>query len=62
MKKPQPSSSSGSDSGGALRPGRRVGQAAGEAHNNAEDPAYLFRFGLARVLDGIETLVSERQQ
>ncbi|WP_410670357.1 TetR/AcrR family transcriptional regulator C-terminal domain-containing protein [Amycolatopsis sp. cmx-4-68] len=40
----------------------RVGQAAGEAHNAAEDPAFIFRFGLARVLDGIETLVSERQQ
>lgn len=40
----------------------RVGQAAGEAHNAAEDPAYIFRFGLARVLDGIEALLSERQQ
>ncbi|MEU5261213.1 TetR/AcrR family transcriptional regulator [Amycolatopsis sp. NPDC021455] len=40
----------------------RVGQAAGEAHNAAENPAYAFRFGLARVLDGIEALVSERQQ
>ncbi|MGW4522142.1 TetR/AcrR family transcriptional regulator [Amycolatopsis sp. NPDC004378] len=40
----------------------RVGQAAGEAHNAAEDPAYTFRFGLARVLDGIEALVSERQK
>ncbi|MEV6447999.1 TetR/AcrR family transcriptional regulator [Amycolatopsis sp. NPDC051716] len=40
----------------------RVGQAAGEAHNAAENPAYTFRFGLARVLDGIEALVSERQQ
>ncbi|EOD67578.1 TetR/AcrR family transcriptional regulator C-terminal domain-containing protein [Amycolatopsis vancoresmycina] len=40
----------------------RVGQAAGEAHNAAENPAHAFRFGLARVLDGIEALVSERQQ
>ncbi|WP_290051012.1 TetR/AcrR family transcriptional regulator [Amycolatopsis solani] len=40
----------------------RVGQAAGEAHNAAENPAYTFRFGLARVLDGIEALVSERQR
>jgi len=40
----------------------RVGQAAGQFHNAAEDPAHTFRFGLARVLDGIETLVSERQQ
>jgi AcrR family transcriptional regulator len=39
----------------------RVGQAAGEFHNAAEDPAHTFRFGLARVLDGIEVLVSERQ-
>ncbi|MEV6872277.1 TetR/AcrR family transcriptional regulator C-terminal domain-containing protein [Amycolatopsis sp. NPDC051128] len=39
----------------------RVGQAAGEFHNAAEDPAHAFRFGLARVLDGIEVLVSERQ-
>ncbi|MEV4052862.1 TetR/AcrR family transcriptional regulator C-terminal domain-containing protein [Amycolatopsis sp. NPDC049688] len=40
----------------------RVGQAAGEAHNAAENPAYTFRFGLARVLDGIEALVSQRKQ
>lgn len=40
----------------------RVGQAAGEAHNAAENPGHTFRFGLARVLDGIEALVSERQQ
>ncbi|WP_410565900.1 TetR/AcrR family transcriptional regulator [Amycolatopsis sp. cmx-4-61] len=40
----------------------RVGQAAGEAHNAAENPAHTFRFGLARVLDGIEALISERQQ
>ncbi|MEV6831083.1 TetR/AcrR family transcriptional regulator C-terminal domain-containing protein [Amycolatopsis sp. NPDC051102] len=40
----------------------RVGTAAGQAHNAAENPAHTFRFGLARVLDGIEVLVSERQQ
>lgn len=40
----------------------RVGAAAGQVHNAAENPAYTFRFGLARVLDGIEALVSERQQ
>ncbi|WP_410586786.1 TetR/AcrR family transcriptional regulator [Amycolatopsis sp. lyj-23] len=40
----------------------RVGQAAGAAHNAAENPAHTFRFGLARVLDGIEVLVSQRQQ
>ncbi|QKV72778.1 TetR/AcrR family transcriptional regulator C-terminal domain-containing protein [Amycolatopsis sp. Hca4] len=40
----------------------RVGQAAGAAHNAAENPAHAFRFGLARVLDGIEMLVLQRQQ
>ncbi|RSD07284.1 TetR/AcrR family transcriptional regulator [Amycolatopsis eburnea] len=40
----------------------RVGTAAGEAHNAAENPGYTFRFGLARILDGIEVLVSERQR
>ncbi|MEQ0563536.1 TetR/AcrR family transcriptional regulator C-terminal domain-containing protein [Amycolatopsis sp. NEAU-NG30] len=38
----------------------RVGTAAGEAHNAAEDPAFVFRFGLARVLDGIEVLIASR--
>jgi AcrR family transcriptional regulator len=40
----------------------RVGQAAGEAHHAASDPAHTFRFGLARVLDGIETLISARSE
>ncbi|MDT7800674.1 MAG: hypothetical protein QOI78_4107 [Actinomycetota bacterium] len=40
----------------------RVGQAAGETHNAASDAAHSFRFGLARVLDGIETLISARSE
>ncbi|HWD02501.1 MAG TPA: TetR/AcrR family transcriptional regulator [Amycolatopsis sp.] len=38
----------------------RVGSAAGEAHNAASDPEHHFRFGLARILDGIEQLVAAR--
>jgi AcrR family transcriptional regulator len=38
----------------------RVGTAAGEAHNAAYDPDHAFEFGLQRVLDGIEVLVSSR--
>ncbi len=38
----------------------RVGTAAGETHGAAADPAFNFRFGLARVLDGIEALVRTR--
>ncbi|MDQ7803415.1 TetR/AcrR family transcriptional regulator [Amycolatopsis sp. A133] len=40
----------------------RVGTAAGEFHNAAENPAYTFRFGLARVLDGIEALIGTRSR
>ncbi|WP_181772081.1 TetR/AcrR family transcriptional regulator [Amycolatopsis pittospori] len=36
----------------------RIGQAAGEAHNAASAPLHTFRFGLARILDGVEQLVS----
>lgn len=35
----------------------RVGQAAGEYHRAAYDPAHAFEFGLQRVLDGIGTLI-----
>lgn len=35
----------------------RVGQAAGEAYNSMGDPARSFEFGLARIIDGIETLL-----
>ncbi|MDP4504622.1 TetR/AcrR family transcriptional regulator [Nonomuraea turcica] len=38
----------------------RVGQAAGEALNAAYSPEQAFEFGLQRVLDGIEALVSQR--
>jgi AcrR family transcriptional regulator len=38
--------------------GVRVGSAAGEAHQAAVDPEHAFEFGLERVLDGIEMLVS----
>jgi AcrR family transcriptional regulator len=38
----------------------RVGQAAGEAFNAAYSPEHAFEFGLQRVLDGIEALVSQR--
>lgn len=36
----------------------RVGQAAGEAHGAASNPLHTFRFGLARILDGVEQLVN----
>ncbi|HEY3467681.1 MAG TPA: TetR/AcrR family transcriptional regulator [Amycolatopsis sp.] len=39
----------------------RVGTAAGQAHDAAENPAYTFRFGLTRILDGIELLVDARR-
>jgi AcrR family transcriptional regulator len=38
----------------------RVGAAAGEALGAAYDPAHAFEFGLERILDGIEALVSRR--
>ncbi|MQA01187.1 MAG: TetR family transcriptional regulator [Streptosporangiales bacterium] len=38
----------------------RVGAAVGEAHGSAGDPEQLFEFGLRRVLDGIEVLLSAR--
>ncbi|MCP3805272.1 TetR/AcrR family transcriptional regulator [Allokutzneria sp. A3M-2-11 16] len=37
-----------------------VGVAAGEAHNAAVNPDHAFEFGLARILDGIESLVNRR--
>ncbi|MBP2477390.1 AcrR family transcriptional regulator [Crossiella equi] len=39
----------------------RVGQAAGTEHNAAVDTGHAFEFGLARVLDGVEVLVRQRQ-
>jgi AcrR family transcriptional regulator len=38
----------------------RVGQAAGEAYGAPADPERAFEFGLARVIDGIESYVSRR--
>ncbi|MBB2940392.1 AcrR family transcriptional regulator [Actinoplanes lutulentus] len=38
----------------------RVGTAAGEAYNAVSDPDRTFRFGLARLLDGIELLLQAR--
>jgi AcrR family transcriptional regulator len=35
----------------------RVGQAAGEQHQAAADPAHAFRFGLDRILAGVEELM-----
>jgi AcrR family transcriptional regulator len=35
----------------------RVGAAAGAAHGTAYDPAHAYRFGLARVLDGLAALI-----
>ncbi|WP_067802780.1 TetR/AcrR family transcriptional regulator [Actinomadura formosensis] len=40
--------------------GTRVGTAAGQEYNAAVAPRRAFEFGLARVLDGIEVLVSSR--
>jgi AcrR family transcriptional regulator len=40
--------------------GTRVGTAAGQEYQAAVAPARAFEFGLARVLDGIEVLVSSR--
>ncbi|RSN19471.1 TetR family transcriptional regulator [Streptomyces sp. WAC 05977] len=36
----------------------RIGQAAGETHGAASAPLRTFRFGLARILDGVEQLVN----
>lgn len=38
----------------------RVGSAAGEARGTAYDPDHAYRFGLARVLDGLATLIDHR--
>jgi AcrR family transcriptional regulator len=39
----------------------RVGAAAGAAHGSAHDPDHAYRFGLARVLDGLAALVDARR-
>lgn len=38
---------------------KRVGTTIGAPHS---DPQYVFEFGLARILDGIETLVTPRSE
>ncbi len=38
----------------------RVGTAAGTAHGSAHDPGHAYRFGLARLLDGLAVLVGNR--
>ncbi|MEU3624282.1 TetR family transcriptional regulator [Amycolatopsis coloradensis] len=40
----------------------RIGQAAGEAHGAASAPLPTLRFGLARILDGVEQLVTGADQ
>ena len=40
----------------------RVGQAAGEQHQAAIDPAHALAFGLARILDGVHTLIERDRQ
>ncbi|MGN9811730.1 TetR/AcrR family transcriptional regulator [Micromonospora sp. BQ11] len=40
----------------------RVGTAAGQEYQAAADPDRAFDFGLARILDGVETLVRDRPQ
>jgi AcrR family transcriptional regulator len=39
----------------------RVGAVAGEAYQSAYDPEHGFRFGLVRILDGVEALVVSRR-
>ena len=39
----------------------RVGAAAGAAHGSAHDPDHAYRFGLARVLDGLAALIDARR-
>nr|WP_018638643.1 hypothetical protein [Parafrankia elaeagni] len=35
----------------------RVGTAAGQAHGSAHNPDHAYRFGLARLLDGLAPLI-----
>lgn len=39
----------------------RVGQAAGTAHQSVTNPEHALSFGLDRILDGVEVLISHRQ-
>jgi AcrR family transcriptional regulator len=40
----------------------RVGTSAGQAHGAADNPEHHFRFGLARILDGVEQLVGRADE
>ena len=40
----------------------RVGQAAGMAHQAVTNPEHALAFGLERILDGIEVLISQRER
>jgi hypothetical protein len=40
----------------------RVGTAAGAEYGTAHDPARSFRFGLQRIIDGIEVFISAASQ
>jgi AcrR family transcriptional regulator len=39
----------------------RVGESAGQEYQAAFDPAHALTFGLARILDGVATLITQRQ-
>lgn len=39
----------------------RVGQAAGMAHQAVTDPEHALSFGMARILDGVDALITSRQ-
>lgn len=40
----------------------RVGQAAGESYQGAHDPEHAYHFGLQRLIDGVATLVTNRNE
>lgn len=40
----------------------RVGQAAGEYHQSAGDPAHTLEFGLNRILDGVQDLINRAER
>jgi AcrR family transcriptional regulator len=42
--------------------GSRVGQAAGEYHQSAGDPAHALEFGIERILDGVSVLIDRSRQ
>ena len=42
--------------------GSRVGQAAGEYHQSAGDPAHSLEFGIERILDGVSVLIARSER